>query len=161
MSETVLFLLMLLVMGVGLAGTILPWVPGIPLIYAGYIVFGLFTDWKYFGTGFMVFWGTVTFLMIILDYYAGAIGARRHGASAAGTWGSVLGAILGIVFLGFIGIIVGPFLGAVVGELLAGKTSGSALRSGWGTFLGLLAGSLFKLIVGITMVGVFVWRYLT
>jgi uncharacterized protein YqgC (DUF456 family) len=99
--------------------------------------------------------------MVFLDYYAGAIGARRYGASAPGVWGSVIGGILGIIFLGPIGILVGPFVGAVTGELLSGKTRRSALRSGWGAFIGFLAGSLFKLIVGCVMIGSFLWKIIT
>ncbi len=158
MSDTVIFIAVLVLMLVGLAGSVIPVIPGIPLIYLGYIIFGLASGWKFFGVGFMVFWGIVTLLMMSLDYYAGVIGAKRFGASTAGLWGSVFGGLLGIIFLGFIGIIVGPFLGAVFGELLSGKTSRSALRSGWGTFLGFLGGSLFKIIVGMVMIGVFVWQ---
>ncbi|UCF64303.1 MAG: DUF456 domain-containing protein [bacterium] len=161
MSQTLLTVITLLIMLVGLAGTIIPFVPGIPLIYGGFILYGLLDGWTRFSTSFMIFWGSVTGLMVLLDYYAGAIGARRYGASAAGVWGSIIGGILGVIFLGFIGILVGPFVGAVVGELLSGKTRQSALRSGWGTFIGFLAGSLFKLVVGCVMIGSFLWQLLT
>ena len=158
MTDTLILIATLLIMLVGLAGTLIPMIPGIPLIYGAFILSGLLDGWTEYTTSFMVFWGIVTTLMVFLDYYAGAIGARRYGASASGIWGSIIGGILGIIFLGFIGILVGPFVGAVVGELLSGKTHRSALRAGWGTLIGFLAGSLFKLVVGCTMIGSFLWK---
>ncbi|MBN2365112.1 MAG: DUF456 domain-containing protein [Calditrichaeota bacterium] len=143
---------------VGLAGTFLPMLPGIPLIYLAFFIYGFATDWTHFGANFMLLWGAVTLLMVLLDYYAGAIGARKYGASAAGVWGSILGGIVGIIFLGFLGILLGPFIGAFAGELLSGKTHRHAFRAGWGTFVGFIAGSLFKIMVGCIMIGSFIWK---
>jgi uncharacterized protein YqgC (DUF456 family) len=109
----------------------------------------------------MIFWGIVTLMMVWLDYYSGAIGARKYGASAGGIWGSILGGIVGVIFLGFVGILIGPFLGAILGELLSGKSHTAAVRSGWGTVVGLLAGSLFKLIIASVMIGTFLWQILS
>jgi uncharacterized protein YqgC (DUF456 family) len=161
MTDTLILVVSLLIMLVGLAGTLIPLVPGIPLIYGAFILYGLFDGWTEYQVSFMVLWGVIATLMVLLDYYAGAIGARRYGASPPGVWGSIIGGILGIIFLGPIGILVGPFVGAVAGELLSGKTHRSALRSGWGAFVGFLAGSLFKLIVGCVMIGSFLWKVIT
>jgi uncharacterized protein len=157
MSHFLFLVLSLLIMIVGLAGTLLPVVPGIPLIYFGYVIYGLASHWTDYGQNAMIFWGIVTILMVALDYYAGALGAKKYGASAAGIWGSIIGGILGVVFLSFIGLLIGPFLGAVAGELLAGKSRSEAWRSGWGAFVGFLAGSLVKIVVGISMIGTFLW----
>ncbi len=160
MSDVLLFIIVFSIMILGLAGTILPMLPGIPLIYLGFIIYGLLTGWTDFAAGYMVLWGIVTILMVLLDYYAGAIGARRYGASAAGVWGSILGGIVGIIFLGFLGIILGPFIGAIAGEILSGKSHQHAFRAGWGTFIGFVAGSLFKIMVGCIMIGSFIWKVL-
>lgn len=155
----VLFLIAaLLVMAAGLAGTILPFLPGIPLIYAGYVIYGLGTGWRDYGGQTMLIWGIVVLAHMALDYYAGVLGAKTFGATATGVWGSILGGVLGLVFFGFAGLLVGTFLGAVSGELLAGKSSRLAWRAGWGTFVGFLAGTLFKMILGVVMVGAFLWR---
>jgi len=154
---TVTFVLAFLVMLIGLIGTIVPMIPGIPLIYLGFLIYGLGNHWVDYGAGAMLFWGVVTLLSVIVDYYAGAVGAQKFGASRAGVWGAVLGGIFGVLFLGFVGILVGPFIGAVAGELLSGRSGGEALRSGWGTLLGFFAGSLFKVIVALVMVGTFIW----
>lgn len=157
MSETLFLILSLLVMIIGMAGTIIPFLPGIPLIYLGYIIFGLGTHWQHYGSPAMIFWGLITALTVFLDYYAGALGAKKFGASRAGIWGSIIGGVLGIIFLGFIGLVAGPFLGAVAGELMAGKSRNNAWKAGWGTFIGFLAGGLFKIIIGIIMIGMFLW----
>ncbi len=157
MLEIFLKTLSILTMAVGLAGTVIPMLPGIPLIYLGYIIYGIATSWQNYGQDAMIFWGVVTVLSVLLDYYAGALGAKKYGASKAGVWGAIIGGILGIIFLGFIGIIVGPILGALAAELLAGKAPKEALKSGWGSFIGFLAGSLFKVIIGFIMIGTFIW----
>ena len=157
MSLTIYFILAILLMLTGLAGTIIPFLPGIPLIYLGYIIFGLGSQWEYYGLPAMIFWGTVTLLTVFLDYYVSALGAKRFGASNYGIWGSILGGILGIIFLGFFGLIIGPFLGAVAAELLKGKSNREAWTSGWGTFMGFLAGSLFKVVLGFVMISSFLW----
>ena len=158
MNKIILLIIVNSLMLAGLAGTFLPLVPGLPLIYLAFLVYGFFTGWIDYGFNFMLVWGIITLLLMFLDYYTGALGAKKYGASPAGIWGAIIGGFLGVIFLGFLGIIAGPFLGAFVGELLSGKTHTSALRSSWGTFVGYLAGSLFKVIIGLIMIGSFIWQ---
>lgn len=141
----------------GLAGTVLPFLPGILLIYGCYIFYGFATGWSAYGPGAVVGWGIVTVLLTLLDFYAGSIGAKRYGATKWGVWGSVVGGIVGTLAAGFPGLILGPFAGAVVGELMGGRSQRDALWAGWGTFIGFLAGSLFRIVVALTMIGTFVW----
>ncbi len=152
-----LLIITLLMMLAGLAGTVLPMIPGILLIYAGYAVYGLATGWRDYGWGVMAFWGVITLLMQLLDYYAGALGAKKFGASGKGIWGSIIGGFAGLIIFNVLGLVIGTFLGAAIGELLGGRTAGEAARSGWGAFLGFVAGSLFKLTMAIIMIGVFLW----
>ena len=49
MLEIFLKTLSILTMAVGLAGTVLPILPGIPLIYLGYIIYGIATSWQNYG----------------------------------------------------------------------------------------------------------------
>lgn len=144
-------------MVVGLAGTILPFLPGIILIYGGYILYGFVTGWEAYGAGAVVGWGAVTLLMTLLDLYAGSIGAKRYGASKYGMWGSVAGAMIGTISLGLPGLILGPLVGAVAGELIGGRSHREAFRAGWGTLVGFLAGSLFRIAVAVAMIGTFFW----
>ena len=147
----------LLIMAVDLAGTVLPVIPGILLIYAGYLLYGFATGWQAYGLAAIVGWSVVTALVLLLDVFAGAIGARKYGATRFGTWGSLIGGVIGALAAGFPGLILGPFVGATAGELLRGRSHREALRSGWGTFLGFMAGSVIKIAIGVVMIGTFVW----
>jgi hypothetical protein len=155
--QTLWIVITALIMVAGFLGTFLPFLPGIPLIYAGYIFYGLVTGWQSYGLTAMVVWGLVVGVIVLLDFYAGSIGAKKYGASKYAVWGSIIGGIAGSIVAGFLGLILGPFVGAIIGELLAGKPWKKAFRSGWGTILGLVAGSLVKVTVAIAMIGTFLW----
>ena len=149
--------LTILIMAIGLVGTVLPVIPGILLIYAGYLLYGFATGWHAYGLAAIVGWSVVTALVLLLDVFGGAIGARKYGATRFGTVGSLIGGVIGALAAGFPGLILGPFVGATVGELLRGRSHREALRSGWGTFLGFMAGSVIKIAIGVVMIGTFVW----
>ncbi len=155
--ETVGLIISILLLIIGLIGTIVPMLPGIILIYAGFFVWGLSTGWRDYGLETMIILGAVTIIVLFLDYYAGAVGAKKYGASQAGFWGAIIGGIVGFILLNLPGIILGPFLGAVAGEMWAGKTQREAWRAGWGTFVGIVAGNLLRIIVAVMMAGVFLY----
>jgi hypothetical protein len=150
-----------LIMTAGLIGTVVPFVPGIVLIYAGYLFYGFVTGWHAYGAGTVVVWGVVAGLLMLLDFYAGSIGAKKFGASRFGIWGSFIGAVVGALAAGLPGLILGPFVGALAGELIGGRSSRQALRSAWGSFIGLMTGSLVRIAVGVVMVGTFLWLVLS
>lgn len=154
--STPAFVASLAIMMVGLAGTVLPVLPGILLIYLGYLVYGLLTSWQPYGAGTMIFWGAVTAATLVLDFLGPMLGARRSSSSILGIWGSFVGGIIGLMLSGLPGLIAGTFAGAVVGEIMARRPTGEALRAGRGALIGLLAGSLLKVVVGVIMVGAFI-----
>jgi len=149
--ETFWLVLSILLVIVGVWGTIIPVLPGIALIFSGYAVWGIASGLKDYGTTTLLVMGLITIFSYALDYYAGAIGAKKFGASRGGVWGSIIGAIIGFVFFNLPGLILGPFVGAIAGELLAGRSHSDAFRAGWGAFLGFLAGSLIRVTIGIVM----------
>ncbi len=155
--HTLWIVITVLIMAAGFVGTLLPFLPGIPLIYAGYIFYGLVTGWQSYGVGAVIAWGLVVAAVALLDFYAGSIGAKKYGASGYAVWGSIVGGIVGSLVAGLPGLIVGPFIGATVGELVAGKGLREAVRSGWGTILGLIAGNFVKVTVAVAMIGTFFW----
>jgi uncharacterized protein len=156
--NTVVFIVSLAVMAIGLAGTVLPILPGIALIYCVYLAYGLLTSWQCYGVWTMILWGVVTAATLALDYFAPMLGARRSSSSILGIWGSFAGSVIGLVLFGLPGLIVGTFAGALIGELMARRPATQALRSGWGALIGFLAGSLIKLVIGLIMVGAFIWQ---
>ena len=152
--DYVLIALGILFMISGILGGVLPVLPGPPLSYTGLLLLH-FTERYQFSTKFLLFWAVITILVYILDYIIPAWGTKRYGGSKHGIWGSIIGLIAGLVFFGPFGIIIGPFAGAVIGELIAGKDSTGALRSGFGSFMGFLAGTIMKLIAS----GLMTWYF--
>jgi len=142
----------------GFVGMVVPVLPGPLLLLGGLLMAAWADDFTRVGPPTMFF---LTFLCVVamaLDFIAGAMGAKRYGASKAAVTGSLLGATVG-VFLGPLGLLLGPFAGAMAGELLTGHPLEQAGRSGWGATLGMLLGVVAKLALGAMMVGVFalVW----
>jgi uncharacterized protein YqgC (DUF456 family) len=155
-----LFIGTLLIMLIGLAGVILPVIPGVPIIWLGAFLYGLFTGFEKINWNILGLFAILTGFTIVLDYVANLYGAKRMGASKWGILGALFGMLVGLFTGGLIGLVIGSFVGAVLGELLAGKAGSQALKAGIGTFLGFLGGTLIKLIVGCIMIGIFLWKVL-
>ena len=143
---------------VGIAGTILPALPGVPLVFMGLLVAAWIGDFQRIGWPTLTILAGLTALAIVADVVASLLGAKRAGASRLALVGAAIGSIVGL-FFGLIGILVFPFIGAVLGELVARERLGQAAKVGFATWLGLLLGVLAKLSLAITMVGVFVIAY--
>lgn len=134
----------------GIAGCILPFLPGPPLSYIALLTL-LAINENEFSTRFLGIWLTLTIAVTLLDYYVPIWGTKKFGGSSKGIWGATIGLIAGLFFFPPLGLIVGPFIGAFIGELIAGKDTPAALRSGFGSFIGFLAGTIMKLTVSIIM----------
>jgi hypothetical protein len=138
----------------GILGGVLPVLPGPPLSYVGLLLLH-FTEKYQFETRFLIIWLIVAAVVTVADYFIPVWGTKRYGGSKQGIWGSIIGLVIGLFFFPPFGIIIGPFLGAIAGELVAGKDSGSALKSGFGSFMGFLLGTLIKLIAS----GLMAWHF--
>ncbi|HIR37240.1 MAG TPA: DUF456 domain-containing protein [Candidatus Limisoma gallistercoris] len=143
--EYLLYALSAICMLVGLAGCILPMLPGPPLAWLGMLLLH-FTDRVDFSVTELVVSALVVIATLVLDYFTPMIGAKKFGGGKYGNRGCVIGTIVGMFFLP-LGLILGPFLGAVIGELIAGKPFRAALKAGFGSFVGFLFGTLIKLAV--------------
>ena len=147
----------LLLMLVGLVGTVVPLLPGTTIILAAAILHRVML-----GEAQSVGWwtiGVLTALTVVsyaLDFMSGALGAKWFGATRWGAFGGILGAIVGL-FFGIIGIFVGPLIGVLLGELLGGKGLLPAGKSTWGTLLGTTAGIVARLIIAVLMIGWFLF----
>ena len=143
----------------GLAGTVLPALPGVPMIFAGLLLLAWSTGFEPIGWGTMGILGALTVVSIMIDFLASALGAKRLGASPRAFWGATIGAIVGI-FFGLPGIILGPFIGAVSAELVAGRGAMQAGRSGYGVWIGVIIGTAAKLAIAFLMLGIFLLRFI-
>lgn len=153
-EQILLFVLAGTLILVGLAGTILPALPGVPLVFAGMLLAAWADHFRHVGPAALVVLGALSLLALAIDFAAGLLGAKRVGASSKAIWGAMIGTLAGL-FFGLPGIVLGPFLGAVVGELLVGSHLQRAAHVGIGTWLGLLFGTLAKVALCFTMLGVF------
>ncbi|MBO7316829.1 MAG: DUF456 domain-containing protein [Paludibacteraceae bacterium] len=131
---------------IGLLGSVLPVLPGIPLSYVGLLLLH-FSSYADFSTTFLLLWLVVVVVLQVLDYYLPIWGTKKWGGTKWGMWGSTIGLLFGF-FLGPLGVIFGPFVGAVVGELINGAETSKALKSGFGSFVGFLVGTIAKLAIG-------------
>ena len=95
----------------GLAGLVLPALPGAPMLFAGLVLAAWAEGFAYVGGYTLVFLGLLAVLTYAVDFLAGAFGAKRFGASKRGAFGALLGAVVGI-FFGLPGVLLGPFVGA-------------------------------------------------
>lgn len=155
---TLLWALAIVLVLAGLAGTILPALPGAPLVFAGFLLAAWIDGFQKVG------WITLTVLALLMlltfaiEFAAASLGAKRVGASKLAVVGAAVGTLVGI-FLGIPGLLLGPFVGAVAGEYLSRRNWQQAGRVGIGTWIGILLGTAGKLAVVFAMVGLFVTAY--
>ena len=149
-----LWLLAGLMVIAGLAGTVIPAMPGVPLVFAGLFVGAWIGDFQHVGWVTIGILAALAAVAWIVDFVAGAAGARYLGASSRAFWGATLGAIVGI-FFGLVGMLLGPFIGAMIGELSAGNDLVSSGRAGVGAWLGMVVATAVKLALVFLMIGIF------
>lgn len=130
---------------VGIVGSVLPLIPGPPIAYIGLIMQQL-RDPEPFSLRFLLIWLGIVIISLVLDYLVPAWGTKKFGDTKYGVWGSTIGFILAF-WMGPWGVIIGPFIGAFLGEMIGGQDSRKSLRAAWGSFVGFLIGSLIKIII--------------
>lgn len=144
----------------GLVGSVVPFVPGPPLILLGALIFAIATDFQPVGWWQLAILAGLTLCSYALEQLSSAFGARKLGGSRYAALGALVGGIVGI-FFGLPGVILGPILGAIGLELLHRKDLGAGLKSGAGAVVGMLLGVVAKLSLAVVMVGLFALWTLT
>ena len=150
-----LWIAAVLLMLVGAAGTVLPALPGVPLVFAGVLLAAWAEDFQRIGGWTIGILALLTVIGIAADYAAATLSAKRAGASRQGLIGAAVGTLAGI-FTGLWGLLFMPLVGAAVGEYVARKDAFRAGKVGAATWLGLLIGTAVKIAVVFTMVGIFI-----
>ena len=153
-AETLYYILSGVLILAGIAGTVLPALPGLPLVFAGMALAAWAGDFQEVGVPMLVLLGLLTVLSLVVDFLATMLGAKRVGASRLALVGSVVGTLVGL-FFGPIGLFAGPFLGALVGELIHGRQIHAAAKVGLGTWVGIVIGTVLKLGLAFAMLGLF------
>ena len=150
----ILWILAVILVAAGVAGLVLPMIPGPPMIFAGLVMAAWAEGFAHVGGVILFILAVLALIAVTVDFLAGALGARRFGASRKAVIGAAAGAFFGL-FFGIPGIIAGPFIGAVAGELTVRRNYRAIGMAGIGAWLGLVMGAAAKVAIGFTMIGVF------
>ena len=156
--QTLYYVLAVILILVGIAGVILPALPGLPLVFAGMLLAAWAGDFQQIGWLPLVVLGVLTLVSVAVDFFATLVGAKRVGASRKALLGAVVGTFAGS-FFGPVGLFAGPFVGALLGELWHGRELGKAAKVGLGTWLGILLGTVLKLGLAFAMLGLFAFAW--
>ena len=138
----------------GLAGCVIPVLPGPPISYLGILFLHFSKEYDYSLTTLLVLLALVI-VVTVLDYVIPMLGSKYLGAGKWGSAGSFIGTIIGLFFLPW-GLIVGPFLGAFIGEKISGKGWHDAFVAGTGSLVGFLVGTLIKVLLCLYMIWIFI-----
>ncbi|WP_374355637.1 DUF456 domain-containing protein [Chitinimonas sp.] len=155
MTPTLLWIASIALILLGLAGTVLPVLPGTLLVWAGIALGAWIDDFNRVGVTTLVLISILALLAWVLDYVAGLMGAKRAGASKSALVGAAIGTVAGL-FMGLIGVLFMPLLGAALGEYLARRDHQHAAKVGLATWMGMMLGMIAKVVLTLTMVGIFV-----
>ncbi|NLO21687.1 MAG: DUF456 domain-containing protein [Syntrophomonadaceae bacterium] len=150
-SNVIMLIVVFSLILVGIVGTMVPLVPGIPLIFISIAAYGWYEGFQQITPKYLVIIGAITVLSVIIDYLSTSLGAKYTGSSKKGIWGAFLGTFLGVIFFPPLGILLGPWLGAFIGEYIELQDVGAAIKTGFGTVLGLFSGMIFNLILALIM----------
>jgi uncharacterized protein YqgC (DUF456 family) len=140
---------------VGIAGTVLPVLPGAILVFAGILLAAWIDDFTRIPVWLVVILGAFTAIAWAVDYLAAVAGAKKAGASKLALIGAAIGTLAGIV-TGLWGLLFMPLVGAAIGEFIAQRDLARAGKVGVATWIGLLIGTAVKVAIVFAMVGVFV-----
>ena len=153
-STVLLWVLSVALIVVGLAGTVLPVLPGTVLVWGGIVLGAWIDDFTRVSIATVAVISVLGLLAWGLDYAAGLLGARRAGASRLALLGAAVGTVVGL-FMGLVGVLFMPLVGAAVGEYLAQKDHARAAKVGMATWVGNMVGLIAKVVLAFIMVGIF------
>ena len=144
----------------GFAGTIVPAIPGLPMIAGGAWLIGWADNYDKVGWKTILFLAVLAVIGVIVDSVAQTAGAQKAGASKAGIIGSLVGTVLGM-FMGLFGLLFMPLIGAAIGEFWAKRDLIHAGRVGLATWIGMIVGTAVKVALAFAMTGILFFVYLT
>ncbi len=134
MIYVIIFISLILII-LGVSGSIIPFIPGPPLAYIALIILQIGLEPPPFSISFLIIFGILTLISSTIDNILPILGAQLYGASKYGIWGAIIGMIIGTIFFPPLGMIIGILIGAVTGELIAGKHYSKALTAGFASFV--------------------------
>lgn len=155
----ILYLIAALCVALGIAGIVLPALPGIPLVFLGLLLAAWADGFVHVGWPVLAVLAVLTVLSFVVDILATVVGAQRVGASRKALWGTFIGSIAGLFFMP-VGLFLGPLLGALLGEYWHSRELGRSTKVGLATWLGILLGMALKVALLVAMLGLFAFAWL-
>ncbi|MBI3146624.1 MAG: DUF456 family protein [Pseudogulbenkiania sp.] len=152
--DILLYTLSVLLVLAGLAGTVFPALPGLPLMLGGFALAGWVDDFQHVGALTLGVLALLAVIGLAVDFVAGLLGAKATGASRQALWGAFAGSLVGL-FFALPGVILGPLVGAAIGEFLARRDVYQAGKVGLGTFAGFIVGTVAKIGCAFAMLATF------
>lgn len=146
----------LMMMALGLAGIVIPGIPGVLLVFGAALLYSIVGRFEAFGVGWLLFMGAIAAGATAFDLIAAPTVARRFGASKWGIIGAIVGLVAGLFIGGPLGAIVGPFVGAVALELIFGRDIRRAFKSGIGTAVGYVLSLVVDATACLVIIALFV-----
>ena len=159
MMTALLIFLSLLLLLLGVAGTVFPALPGLPFMFAGAWLLAYSSNYQIIGSFSLLVLFLIAAFGMAMDFVAGILGAKYTGASSEALWGAFIGSIAGI-FMGLAGLVLGPLLGAAIGEFLDKKNIWLAGKVGIGTLIGFIVGTVAKIGSAIVILLVVLAQYI-
>lgn len=155
MAYTVYWVISGLLIALGVAGTVLPALPGVIFVLAGIVLGAWIDDFTRVSSWTVGVLSVLALVAWAMDYVAGLLGAQKVGASKQALIGAAIGTVVGL-FMGLVGVLFMPLVGAAAGEYVAQRQSHRALKVGIATWLGLMVGLITKVVIVFMMIGIFV-----
>jgi len=153
--DVVWWVLSVALMLVGVAGTVLPVLPGTALVLAGIVLAAWIDDFARVGAGTLALVAVLAVIAWVLDYVAGLLGAKKAGASVHALIGAAIGTVVGLL-MGIVGVLFMPLVGAAAGEYLARRDERRAVKVGLATWVGIMLGMIAKVVLAFMMIGIFI-----
>ena len=151
-TDTLILGLAIIYMLLGLAGIIIPAVPGVTLIFLTIAAYGWYEGFHSITAYYLIILAGLTLLSHVVEYISAYWGAKKYGSGKNGTWGALIGMFLGIFVFPPLGIFIGAFVGAVLGEYITCREWEKATRAGLGSLVGILSGMAFNILLALGMI---------
>ncbi len=149
-----------LLMLVGLFGIVLPFVPGVPLVWLGLFIYAIGTGFDVISIPAVIIFFVLMALTLTLDFVGPMLGLKKYKASLWSLLGSFLGFVVGILTAGIWGVILGPIIGAFLAEIIVRKDIKEGAQAALGAFLGTILGNILKVVIALVMIGYFIVKLL-
>lgn len=152
MTSILVWFITIVLMLLGVVGTLLPAIPGIGFVFAGILVYAIATQFATISGATVAIFGVIAVLTWLANYLGSVMGAASGGGKGKALIGTILGAIAGVIIGGPVAILIGAFIGALVGALIEGKTHQQATKVAIWSVVGIIGATLFQFLIAISMV---------